>query len=202
MGYKKAWRAFKGGRLPCHAVQFASGTIHVFPDQARQDVARDVSVAIYARVAPPQGEEELEQQLDRLRGFAAARGLCVDEEFSDIGFGMDESCESLRVLLEDSHATVIIVEHFDRLTWLSVEAFEGLLRKTDRELIVINKVPNTMTGAEFEETIRLVCEKHMPGHRLKDYITQQLQQLVRDWHTVEAERKQDLIDRCNHGAEV
>ncbi len=159
LAYKTAWRRFKAGQLPCRAVQFSTGTILVYPEEPAQ--IGGGRVVIYARVTPLEGKNNLEMQLDRLRSFAAARGLCIDEEFSDIGFGMDGSCEELRVLLEEPSATTIIVEHFDRLSWLGRECVESLLKSSGKNLLEINKFPNKMSLQDLDAHVIALYELYL-----------------------------------------
>jgi putative resolvase len=65
--YKTAWKWFKAGILPAPAKQLPTGTILVDPP-AEAVAPRAV---LYARVSSADQKEDLERQLDRLRGYPA-----------------------------------------------------------------------------------------------------------------------------------
>ena len=132
--YQTAFSWFKTGKLPDKAIQTATGTILVFPEN--KNSAEEY--VLYARVSSHDQREDLERQLQRLRDFAAANGYKVSKEIKEIGSGLNGKRKQLLALLENTSYN-IIVDHRDRLARFGVEMVEAALRQSNRRLIVINE---------------------------------------------------------------
>jgi len=77
--------------------------------------------------------------MQRLRDFAAARGLNVIREVQEIGSGLNGHCKKLLKLLADPSISIIVVEHRDRLARFGAEFISASLAAADRQLQVINQ---------------------------------------------------------------
>ncbi len=73
-------------------------------------------IALYARVSSADQKSDLERQVQRLRGYAAARGYQVAKEVTEIASGLNDSRPKFLKLLADVSIGTIIVEHKDRGT--------------------------------------------------------------------------------------
>ncbi len=184
--YRGAWRMYKAGDLPCHSEQLPSGTILVYPDQPSKALGKD-RVALYARVSPPEGYDELEQQMDRIRNFAAANGLCVDVEKSEIWSGVDLAPGFLCEILEDSTIKTVVVENRDRLP-IGASSIEAAMKGSGRTLLVASNVTNKMTEDEMLAHEKELCEKHFGDSRAANYVAHRLMDRVREYKDSEAER--------------
>jgi len=133
--YKAAWRLFKTGQLPVPAIQLKTGTILVseLPDSL------PARAALYARVSSHDQKNDAERQMERLRTFAAAKGLPVAEEIIEIGSGLNGRRKKLLKLLADPTITVIVVEHRDRLARFGVELIAAALEASKRQILVMNE---------------------------------------------------------------
>lgn len=135
LSYKAAWRLFKTGQLPVPATQLATGTILVhelpaaLPDRA----------VLYARVSSHDQKADAERQMERLRAFAAAKGLPVTKEVIEIGAGLNGHRKQILKLLADPTLTVLVVEHRDRLARFGVELISAALEAQGRRLVVMNE---------------------------------------------------------------
>lgn len=133
--YKAAWRLFKTGQLPVPATQLKTGTIlvHELPDSL------PARAALYARVSSHDQKSDAERQMERLRTFAAAKGLPVAKEIIEIGSGLNGRRKNILKLLADATITVIVVEHRDRLSRFGFELIAAALEASKRQILVMNE---------------------------------------------------------------
>jgi len=134
ISYQTAWNWFKAGKLPVRAMQTPTGTI-LIQEEAPLEKQK---VALYARVSSADQKNDLERQIERLVGFAAAQGLQVASIEKEIGFGSNGARPKLLKLLARKDVAAIIVEHRDRLCRFGFEYIEAALSAQDRRLIVMN----------------------------------------------------------------
>ena len=132
--YMTAYRWFKAGILPVPAQQLPTGTILV------QDIPIPTdTVALYARVPSTGQKQELLTQMNRLRDYAAANGLNVVREVSEMGSGPNGYRKKLLRLLADTTVSMIVVEHPDRLTRFGGEYIEAALARSHGKVLAINQ---------------------------------------------------------------
>ena len=130
---KTALRWAHEDRVP-GAVQAASGRWLVEVDAAPND-----HVVLYGRVSSSDQKADLERQLGRLRDFAAARGLTVTKEISEVGSGLNGARRGLAGVLSDGSVQCVVVEHRDRLARFGVEYIEAALAAQGRTIIIVNE---------------------------------------------------------------
>jgi putative resolvase len=94
---------------------------------------------LYARVSSHDQKEDAGRQLERLRTFAAAKGLPVVKEVTEIGSGLNGRRKPLLKLLSDPTITLIVVEYRDRLARFGVEFVSVALEASSRQLLVMNE---------------------------------------------------------------
>lgn len=121
--------------MPVPARRLESGTIWV-------DVA-DMSAAgrtvVYARVSSHDQRADLERQVARLTQWATASGYVVGEVVCEVGSGLDGKRPKIRRVLSDPSASVVIVEHRDRLARFGVEHLEAALSAQGRRIVVTDQ---------------------------------------------------------------
>ena len=127
-----AYRWFREDRMPVPARRLASGTIWV------DAVAADGSgrVVVYARVSSCDQRHDLDRQVARLTGWATANGHTVGEVVTEVGSGLNGKRAKLRRILSDPSASVVIVEHRDRLARFGTEHLEAALAAHGRKVVV------------------------------------------------------------------
>ena len=127
-----AYRWFREDRMPVPARRLASGTIWV------DAVPADGSgrVVVYARVSSYDQRRDLDRQVARLTGWAAANGHAVGEVVTEVGSGLNGKRAKLRRVLSDPSASVVIVEHRDRLARFGTEHLEAALAAHGRKVVV------------------------------------------------------------------
>jgi putative resolvase len=128
-----AYRWFRQGTMPVPARRLPSGTILV--DTAGSPPGG--RVVLYARVSSHNRGADLERQVARLTAWATGQGLAVAEVVTEVGAGVNGRRPRLTRLLADPQATVIVVEHQDRLARFGVEHLEAALAAQGRRLLVV-----------------------------------------------------------------
>jgi len=138
--YKTAWLWWKQSKIKGY--QLDSGTIII--TEGEHDLRSKQKVAIYARVSSQQNREILEQQVERLVAYCAAKGYQVHHIIKEIGSGINDQRPKLINLLKDHTVTTIVVEHRDRLTRFGFTYLDTLLTAQGRSIEVVNLAENSV----------------------------------------------------------
>jgi putative resolvase len=77
------------------------------------------------------------RQMQRLRGYAAARGYPVVAEAIEMASGLNDERPKLKKLLTDQRVGVLVVEHRDRLTRFGYGYLATLLAQQGRRVEAI-----------------------------------------------------------------
>jgi putative resolvase len=134
-----AYRWFRQGTMPVPARRLPSGTILVeVPGSDNDGGGLDQRAVLYARVSAHDQRGELDRQVTRLSGWATAQGVTVAEVVTEVGSGLNGRRPKLRRVLADPRATMIVVEHRDRLARFGVELLEAALSAQGRRLVVVD----------------------------------------------------------------
>jgi len=80
----------------------------------------------------------LQRQVGRVVAGATGQGLAVGQVVSEIGSGLNGHRRKLAKLLSDPAATVIVVEHRDRLTRFGFEHLQASLAACGRRIVVLD----------------------------------------------------------------
>lgn len=136
--YRTAWNWYKRGLIK-NAYQEPTGTIIVNEEVKYK---KKEYVVIYARVSSSENKKNLETQAQRLTDYAIAKGHHIDEIVKEVGSGVNDNRKKLQKILREGKATIIIVEHKDRLTRFGYNYIETLLRHAKCEIDVVNKTDN------------------------------------------------------------
>jgi putative resolvase len=81
---------------------------------------------------------DLDRQVARLSAWAAQAGLPVVRVEAEVGSGMNGTRARARRLLADPAASVVVVEHRDRLGRMNTELVEAALAAHGRRLVVLD----------------------------------------------------------------
>ena len=143
-----AYRWFREDRMPVPARRLESGTIWVdTPDGG--EVGRTV---VYARVSSHDQRADLDRQVARLTEWATVNGHVVGEVVTEVGSGLNGKRPKIRRVLSDPSASVVIVEHRDRLARFGVEHLEAALSAQGRRIIVADQ------GETVDDLVRDMIE--------------------------------------------
>jgi len=78
----------------------------------------------------------LDRQVARVTEWGIGQGLAVAEVVREVGSGLNGKRPKLRRVLSDPSATVIVVEHRDRLARFGVEHLDAALAAQGRRVLV------------------------------------------------------------------
>ena len=136
--------------MPVPARRLESGTIWV--DAAAAD--NTGKTVIYARVSSYDQRADLDRQVARFADWATANGHQVGEVVCEVGSGLDGKRPKLRRILSDPSASVVVVEHRDRLARFGVLHLEAALAAHGRRIVVAD--PGETTGDLVRDMIEVL----------------------------------------------
>jgi putative resolvase len=119
--------------MPVPFRRLPSGTILV--DVA---AAGDERVVLYARVSSHDQRADLDRQVSRLTEWATDAGWEVGQVVAEVGSGLNGKRAKLSRILSDPSASVIVVEHRDRLARFGVEHLDAALAAQGRRIVVVD----------------------------------------------------------------
>lgn len=124
------------------------------------DISTGTTVALYGRVSSHEQTADLERQMNRLRDFAASRGLTVGQEVREIGSGLNGHRNKLIALLRDPNVGTILVEHRDRLARFGVEYIEASLSAQGRSILLVNEGEQRLDIVQdFVDVVTSMCAR-------------------------------------------
>ena len=124
--------------MPVPYRRLPSGTILV---DVEEPVSND-PVVLYARVATPDQRPDLDRQVARMTEWATHHGLTIGRVVTEVGSGIDAKRPKLARILADPTATVIVVEHRDRLARFGIEHLRAALAAGGRRIVVVDTAEN------------------------------------------------------------
>jgi putative resolvase len=131
-----AYRWYREGILPVPARKV--GRLILVSSDAAASATPAERAGLYARVSSHDQRADLDRQVARLTGWAAQAGLPVARVEAEVGSGMNGARAKARRLLADPAATVVVVEHRDRLGRMNTELVEAALSAQHRRLVVLD----------------------------------------------------------------
>lgn len=132
--YKTAWNLFKANKIP-GAYQLQSGTV-IVPNDINESSKNNKGVILYARTSSTQNKKLLENQVERLKDYAYAKGYKIKQIVKEYGSGLNDERKQLSHILKDGDYDKIIVENKDRLTRFG---FNWIQLLTGNRIEVINE---------------------------------------------------------------
>jgi putative resolvase len=144
---KTAYRWFREERLPVPARRVG----RLILVEAADPMASGRVVA-YCRVSSADQKDDLERQAGRVVAGATGLGLAVGQVVCEVGSGMNGHRRKLTRVLSDPAATVIVVEHRDRLTRFGFEHLQASLASAGRRVVVLDD------GETADDVVRDVTE--------------------------------------------
>lgn len=158
-----AYRWYREGKLPVPARRV--GRLILVSPETVAAPAPEGGAGLYARVSSPDQKAGLGRQVARLTAWAEQAGLPVVRVEVEVGSGMNGARARARRLLADPAATVVVVEHRDRLGRVNTELAEAALSAQGRRLAVLDDGDLTDDLArDMMEVLTLFCAR-LYGHR-------------------------------------
>jgi len=174
--YKGAYRLWRRGEFPVETSQLKSGTILVhLPTETTPGKA-----AIYVRVSSHDQKQDLERQAERLALFALSKGINVNLVVREVGSGLNGRRPKLKALLRDSHTTMVLVEHRDRLVRFGYDYIESALNSSGRVIIVADESEGTLDLVkDFVDVVTSMCAKIYGARSARNRATRALEEASR-----------------------
>ena len=155
--YRTALAWVRAGKMPVPVERTPGGHLRVLDEPPAAENGRTV---LYGRVSSSDPKEELGRQTDRLRGFAAGRGLSEVEVVEEIGSGLNGKRPRLLRVLADPKVRRIVVEHRDRLARFGVEYLEAALGAQGREVLVVEAGEQKLDLVQdFVDVVTSMCAR-------------------------------------------
>ena len=134
----------------------------------------------YCRVLTYNQKNSLQKQEEYLRNYTNAKGIILDEVFTDIGSGIDYSRKNFNKILEMIEAgkiSEIYVTYKDRFVRFGFDWFNNFCEKHSTKIIVLNQ-PSTSPEQELaEDLLNIVTEFSARSPSLRIYKKQLEQNL-------------------------
>lgn len=167
ISYHTAWRHFRDGKIPS-ARQLPTGTVVVDDEQTE---AAEYTV-IYARVSSSENRDNLDAQANRLVRFCEARGWVVNEVVKECASGLNDQRPKLSKILSSRKATMVVVEHKDRLTRFGFNYIKLLYPEC--EFVVVNEAEDQQDLFEdFTSLVTSFCAR-IYGRRRSRRVTERV----------------------------
>lgn len=120
-------------------------------------------VILYSRVSSSENKNNLDNQLERLRLYAVAKGYQIIKEVKEIGSGLNDNRTKLNEIFEKdlNKFEILLVEHKDRLTRFGFNYIELFLKSHNKKIEIINAVNTNKEDLiqDFISIITLFCTR-------------------------------------------
>lgn len=94
---------------------------------------------MYVRVSSHDQRADLDRQVARLTDWATSNGHQVGEVVTEVGSGLNGKRPKIRRVLSDPSASVVVVEHRDRLARFGVGHLVAALSAQGRRIVVTDE---------------------------------------------------------------
>ena len=168
-------RWIKAGKIKAYKV----GREHRIPESEIKRILEGKvpdKVVIYARVSSRDQKEDLERQVEYLKGYCTTKGYKVARILTDIASGLNENRKGLRQLfrlVESGEITKVIITYRDRLTRFGFRYLEQYFSSHGVEIEVIfddeSKTPEKELVEDLLSTVTSFAGKlyGMRSHKKK-----------------------------------
>ena len=147
----------------------------------------------YCRVSTHNQKSGLQNQEDYLRNYTNAKGVILDEVFTDIGSGINynrKSFNKILELVEAGEVSEIYVTYKDRFVRFGFDWFNTFCEKHDAKIIVLNQ-PSTSPEQELaEDLLNIVTVFSARNHGLRTY----KKQLEQNLNETNSKNKSKLLE--------
>ena len=121
--------------------------------------AKNSKTIIYCRVSNQSQKDDLANQIEFLKIFCNARGVIIDEVFTDVGSGLNYNRKNFNLILDmamQGKIKELYVSHKDRFIRFGYEWFEKLLKKNGCEIIVVNNEAMSPQEEMIQDLISII----------------------------------------------
>ena len=147
----------------------------------------------YCRVSTHNQKSSLQNQEDYLRNYTNAKGVILDEVFTDLGSGINynrKNFNKILELVEAGEVSEIYVTYKDRFVRFGFDWFNTFCEKHDAKIIVLNQ-PSTSPEQELaEDLLNIVTVFSARNHGLRTY----KKQLEQNLNETNSKNKSKLLE--------
>lgn len=147
----------------------------------------------YCRVSTHNQKNSLEHQEEYLRSYTNAKGVILDEVFTDIGSGINynrKNFNRILELVEDGEVAEIYVTYKDRFVRFGFDWFNTFCEKHGAKIIILNQ-PSTSPEQELaEDLLNIVTVFSARSHGLRTY----KKQLEQNLNETNSKNKSKLLE--------
>ena len=126
----------------------------------------------YCRVSTSKQKESLDNQIQYLRDYTNAKGVILEEVYTDIGSGINYNRKNFNKILEEvenQEISQIYVTYKDRFVRFGFDWFNDFCKRHGAEIIVLNQ-PSTSPEQELaEDLLNIVTVFSARSHGLRAY---------------------------------
>ena len=147
----------------------------------------------YCRVSTHNQKSSLENQEEYLRSYTNAKGVILDEVFTDIGSGINydrKNFNKILELVEAGEVLEIYVTYKDRFVRFGFDWFNNFCEKHGAKIIILNQ-PSTSPEQELaEDLLNIVTVFSARNHDLRFY----KKQLEQNLNETNSKNKSKLLE--------
>ena len=143
--------------------QFSSKKIMYDIDSFEDYCAKPKYNVIYARVSTTKQKEDLNRQIEMVKGYAISNGYKIEKIFKDIASGMNENRTEFNLLLRDvfnGNVDTVFVSYKDRLIRFGFDYFKHIFEEFGTKIIVLDELEETNSDFQTELTNDLISIIH------------------------------------------
>lgn len=143
--------------------QFSSKKIMYDIDSFEDYCAKPKYNVIYARVSATKQKEDLNRQIEMVKGYAISNGYKIEKIFKDIASGMNENRTEFNLLLRDvfsGNVDTVFISYKDRLTRFGFDYFKHIFEEFDTKIVVLDELEETNSDFQTELTNDLISIIH------------------------------------------
>ena len=143
--------------------QFSSKKIMYDIDSFEDYCVKPKYNVIYARVSTTKQKEDLNRQIEMVKGYAISNGYKIEKIFKDIASGMNENRTEFNLLLRDifsGNVDTIFISYKDRLTRFGFDYFKHIFEEFGTKIVVLDELEETNSDFQTELTNDLISIIH------------------------------------------
>ena len=134
--------------------------------------SKDAKTVIYCRVSNVGQKDDLNNQTDFLRTFCNARGVIVNEVFTDIGSGLNYNRKNFNRIIDEAmngKVKEVYITYKDRFIRFGYDWFENLLKKNGCSVIVVNNEALSPQEEMIQDLISIIHDFSSRINGLRKY---------------------------------
>lgn len=143
--------------------QFSSKKIMYDIDSFEDYCAKPKYNVIYARVSTTKQKEDLNRQIEMVKGYAISNGYKIEKIFKDIASGMNENRTEFNLLLRDifsGNIDTVFISYKDRLTRFGFDYFKHIFEEFGTKIVVLDELEETNSDFQTELTNDIISIIH------------------------------------------